>query len=159
MSDQTAEETDVPADEIAVTPNKLQRTPDDRSLQQNTTFVLPQLVVRFLDQDESVPLETDHDYFQGLAACESLRLRLFELLDSGLEVVYSATRHLFDKDVFANPENSTIQRAQQFSNRLASLLGELESKREKMLLAMKKRPVIEKMLDKLKASDIEKKIF
>lgn len=157
MSDQT-EEADVAADEQTLTPNKLQRTPDERNLQQNPTFMLPRDVVRFLEQDERVPWETDHDYFQGLAACETLRLLLFDLHSKGLSVVYSSN-YTFDKDVFAAPENSTLQRAQQLSNRLANLLGELDGKCEKMLSAMKRRPVIEKMLDKLKASDIDKKIF
>lgn len=113
---------------------------------------LPACIVRYM-KSTSLP-ESDHDYFEALVAIETLRATLFKL-EKGLPSGVISMK----MSCFGNFGSNTILRGQGLIATLQNLLQKLEAKREKQLEQMKKRPIIEKLLDALEASKLEGMIF
>ena len=115
-------------------------------------FFLPSSVVKFKGEDESA-WESDHDYFHGLAACESVRLLAFRFKRALGGSIYNLNL----PEMFAKPQGTMS--AQELGQFLEQLLAESDEKFNRKLEATRKKPLVEKLADSLEASDNARALF
>ena len=120
-------------------------------------FSLPRPVRQFWKQDVNTKWSTNHDYFQGLLACEFLRVLLHRVEHSLAESLYTLDHG--DGELFANLEATAVVHGRDLARRLRHLLRQLEKKLATKVAAMTCRPLVEKLLDAMDATPLERRIF
>jgi hypothetical protein len=116
------------------------------------SFALPPFVTRIIKCQEAI--ETDYQYFEALVAVATVRALAFRL---GQNVTGSLVSVKMSS--FGDMDSKIIVRGHKLMNLLQGVLAKLEAKLAKELESMKRRPIIEQLLDALEATELERKIF
>lgn len=118
-------------------------------------YCLPKPVVAFALRDlDKEPIKTDNEYFDAVLACETACL-----LADNLGVTLQADPFSTKLDSFARPDSSFFKNGHDLSNVLQDISRRLHKKRQAIIQQMANKPLIESFLDKMEASDLQRKVF
>ena len=122
------------------------------------SFTLPLSIARFLDQPDDVEWRTDHDYFEALLAVEMARSLCYHVGRCISRAVFSLSE-TSGGDSFAQPTSDLCLRGKDMHEHMKDVVTKLDDKRILKLKRMQHRPVVEKFLDAMKATELERRIF
>ncbi|CAB9508086.1 cycle protein 48 homolog AF_1297 [Seminavis robusta] len=121
------------------------------------SFVLPPVVRRILDQinkDGAKIYTQDFEYIEAVVAAESSRSLAFNLQHS-LNQAFFKVQHL----KYMLTDKKETMTAKELLDFLADLTVTLEQFRDSQLATMERKPVLEKFLEEMEATEQEKKVF
>lgn len=120
------------------------------------TYFLPKCVTKFALRDiKKEPVESDHDYFEAVLACETARLVTYRLRKTLRDNVCS-----IKVKPFAQPESPFFHHGCDLSDVLAEVTVQLDIKRETIVQELDVNPLlIESFLDNMEATELQRKVF